>query len=790
MQSPDKNNLLTSRTGRFFWKVTAYPKSIMIICFLSICSMAFFLPSLKKDTSSESFMSPDHPSVLYRKKTKEIFGLADPVVLAVVNETPNGIFNPHSLYLVKWLTDRIAALPGVDPERITSLTTENDIRGVEDGMLVEPFLEKFVTSQEEADKVREAVMDFPLYVGTLVSENGNATLIVAELIDESLGADVYDEMLKLAEKAPVENEQIHVAGEAAVVEFLGKYIDKDMQVLNPIIGVIVTIILFFTYRTLCGLLLPHIVLVGSVAIGLGSMAAFGIPFYIITASLPIILISISVADGIHILGEYYENLSRNPLAEKRDLIITTMQKMWRPVVITSLSDMAGFMGLSFASFMPPMKAFGIFASIGVFAALLISIFAVPAGLMVLRKKESRAFKSGNGNDKLTGKTIDSFGTVMGKFGKYTHNKPAWILPITGAIIIVGIIGALKLEVNEDRIENFNHSEPIYKADTIINRLFYGTNYLDIVIETSEPEALFEPARLKKIEALQHYMETLPHVKGTTSIVDYLKQMNKAVNEDRTEEYKLPDSNNLVAQYFLLYSMSGDPTDFEEEIDYEYRLANVRVIMDTGLYTDIKIVIESAQRYINKEFNSPNFTATLAGRQTVNYNWFNQIWKSHFRGVAIAFFLIWIMTSLSFKSINAGLMAMLPVSMAVLLIYSVMGFTGITLGVGTSMFAAIAIGLGVDFAVHVIDRLIVVVRDEGKTLEVAFEKLFPSTGRALFFSFLAVFCGFGVLTLSQAIPIIKFGVLVLVAVIVSFLTSFTVLPALVMVIRPNFLIKKG
>ncbi len=776
--------MLTTKAYRFFWKVTAYPKTILIISLLSILGTAVFLPKITKDTSSESFMPDDHPAVVYREKVKDIFGLADPVVVAIVNEGPAGIFNPHSLHLVNRLTNQIVDIAGVDPERITSLATENNIVGTTDGMLVEPFYEEPITTQNEAGKVRDAVMNFPLYVGSLVSESGNATLIIAELIDESAGAKVYAALLELAKNTSVKGEKIYVAGEAAVVEYLGKYIDTDTQRLNPIIAIIVAIILFFSYQTLAGLALPHLVLLGAVAIGLGSMSAMGVPFYIITGFLPVLLIAISVTDGIHIMGEFYEEAAKRPDVDKRELVVTTMARMWRPVTIASLSDIAGFMGISFASFMPPMKAFGLYASIGVLAALLISLFAIPAGLMLFKLKPSKAFK--HNAPKNRSKSVDKFGLVMGKLGKVASNKPGWALAVTGCVIAAGVAGAIKLQINDARIDNFRDSEAIHKADTAINKLFDGANYLDIVIETTEPEGIFDTGHLKRIEALQTFMKTLPHVKGATSIVDYLKQMNKAVNEDKPEAYRLPDNSDIAAQYFLLYSMNSDSTDFENVIDYDHRLANVRVAMDSGYYSDAKIVIETAQKYIDEQFNAPGIIATLAGRQNVNYHWIKQVGKSHFRGVIIAFMSIWIMVSISFRSVVAGLMAMLPVSMAVLLIYAVMGFAGIHLGVGTSMFAAIAIGLGVDFAVHVIDRLIVVVREEGNTLDNAFEMLFPSTGRALLFSFSAVFFGFGILALSQTLPITRFGILVVVAVVVSFMSSVTVLPALVKVAQPRFL----
>lgn len=193
---------------------------------------AYFIPTITRDTRAEAFISADHPALVYRDKVKEVFGLADPVVIAVVNNGPNGVFNPKTLELISWLTDEVSKLPGVDPERITSLATEKDIFGTEYGMLVEPFFEYPPETQAECDTIRENVMDFPLYVGSLVASDGTMTLVVAELLKAESGAKNYQEFLKLVERAPVnDGEELHVAGEGAVSEYLGAYIDRTRAAL-------------------------------------------------------------------------------------------------------------------------------------------------------------------------------------------------------------------------------------------------------------------------------------------------------------------------------------------------------------------------------------------------------------------------------------------------------------------------------------------------------------------------------------------------------------------------------
>jgi len=782
-----------SGAGRFFRAITTYPKTILIAGIMLIIGTGVFIPQLNKDTRSDAFMPLDHPALVYRDKVKDIFGLKDPMVIAVVNDGKTGVFNPRTLELVDWLTKRVEAMNNIDPERVTSLATENDIIGTNDGMLVEKFFEIPPATQQQADRVRDAVMDFPLYLGSLVSREGNATLIVAELIDQNRAQEVYAELLAIAEQAPIQQgETIHIAGEGAVSGYMGAYIDADATRLNPIAGLIITLVLFIAFRTLRGTLLPNFIVVATVASALGTMAMFDVSFFVITNALPVVLIGIAVADSIHILSQYYEEIAQSPQDSPRQIVIRTMVRIWRPVTVTTLTTMAGFLGLSLASVMPPMKYFGLFAMLGVAVAWLFSITVIPACLSMLKLKPSRAYSNLEQiqDQKKPGNRIlaetDRFGLVMKSLGRWVVSHHVLVLVIAALITTSGIAGAFKLELNEARITTFQEDEPIVKADSVINHHFDGVHYLDIVVETPQAEDMFKPDNLKRIVALQRYAETLPHVKGSTSIADYLKQMNRALNEDHKDAYQLPDDSNLIAQYFLLYSASGDPTDFEKEVDYDYRLANVRVRMDTGVYTDEKVVVEAMQAYITEHFNAAGISANLSGRVNVDYHWIKRLGESHFGSVGVALLLVWLMASFSLRSIAAGLITVIPVAISVLLIYAVMGLTGIWLGVGTSMFAAISIGLGVDFAVHTLERLQILIGKQGHSFDEAIEVLYPSTGRALFFNFAALVLGFGVLVTSEVVPLVRFGSLVAVGVSASFLASMTILPALIKALRPSFL----
>ena len=784
---------------RFFMAVLTFPKTILFFGLLIIIATAIFIPDMEKDTRSDAFMPADHPALVYRDKVKDVFGLKDPMVIAVVNDGKTGVFNPNTLELVAWLTQRIGTIDNIDPERITSLATENDIIGTQDGMVVEEFFASPPETQQQADQIREAVMDFPLYLGSLVSREGNATLIVAELIDQNQAQTVYAELLSLAEQAPTQaGESIHIAGEGAVSGYMGAYIDADAQRLNPIAALIITLVLFIAFRTWRGTLLPNFIVLATVGSAMGIMALSEVSFFVITNALPVVLIGIAVADSIHILSQYYEEIALSPHDSPQQIVLRTMVHMWRPVTVTTLTTMAGFLGLSLASIMPPMKFFGLFAMLGVGVAWLYSITVLPAALSLLKLSPSPAYDNITVSQNLVSPAtsqvtnqarLDRFSRFMISLGRWVNSHHIMILIMAASVTVMGVLGAFKLELNEARITTFQKDEAIVKADTVINKFFDGVHYLDVVIETPQVEDLFKPDNLKRIEALQNYAETLPHVKGSTSIVDYLKQMNRALNEDHPDAYQLPEHADLVAQYFLLYSASGDPTDFEEQVDYDYRLANVRLRMDSGVYSDEKVVVEAMQHYISTHFNFPDISANLSGRVNVDYHWINRLGENHFSSVAIALLLVWIMASLSLRSMAAGVITVIPVAISILLIYAVMGVTGIWLAIGTSMFAAIAIGLGVDFAVHTIERLQVLIRQQQYSFDEAMDILYPSTGRALFFNFVALVLGFGVLVTSEVVPLIHFGSLVAVGVSASFLASITILPAIIKAVRPAFLFPK-
>lgn len=772
----------TSTTGRYFQMVVEQPWTTILLSTLLFIGSTLSLPTLVMDTRSDAFINENEPALVYREKVEELFGLADPIIIAVANDSPSGIYNPSSLQLVQWLTDEVQQLTNVDPERVVSLATEANIVGTDNGMETEDFFDEAPTSPERVSWVEQAIANFPLYQGNLVARDHSTTLIVIEMLDEFEADTTYNEILALTKTAPVgPNDTVHVAGEGAIAGYLSAYIGADAQKLNPLSAVVITIILLVAFFTLRGALVPNLVVLATVGSTFGLMAAFGVPFYVITNGLTVSLIGMAVADSIHVFSQYYTEQARDPDATQATLVQRAMIAMWLPITLTTVTTAAGFFTLYLTSSMPPIQFFGIFGGLGVILAWFFSVTFLPAVLSLLKPKGSRAFSG-----PATKSSADHASRLMLRLGRTVLARPKATLAVYAAIAVLAAVGATKVTVDEIRIDNFQTDEAIYLADTAMNSAMDGVYHLDVLVETEAFEGLHRTEHLQRIDRLQRFLESQPGVGGTVSVVDYIKQMHRAVNENRETAYSIPEDSLLISQLFLLYSASADPTDFEEEIDGEYRQALVRAKINNGSYKKNTPVVEAVEAYLRDEFNTSNITGTLTGRVNVDHYWIKEIGGSHAKSVGVAFFAVMLVVITLFRSVVAGVITTLPVALAILVIYAWMGFSNVWLGVGTTMFASIAIGLCVDFTIHTVDRLRELLRDETDDVKASMLKLYPSTGRALFFNLAAIALGFGVLITSDVPPLNNFGTLVALAVVVAFLASLTLIPALVYLLRPAFI----
>lgn len=763
-----------TRTRNFFQAVTSRPAVVLTMALLVVLLTASGLSQLTKDTSVKAFIPPGHPALLADEKAAALFGLSDTMAIAIVTRDGSTVFSPEILALIDELTFLITDLPNIQFDRVSSLASESSISGDGGALYVDPYVDPFDLDEEFSADSRSRWLTMSPHQGTLVSEDESGAVIMAELVDSDLAAETYQQVLDLTSEMASDAIAIHVAGPAAVSGYLSEYIDQDASKLQPLVFLVVLGFIYLAFRRFRALPGPLVVVIGAAGGALGIMAWAGIPYYAITNALPVILVAISIADAIHILSAYYQLREQQPQSSNRELVVAAMTSMARPITLTTVTTMAGFIGIAVISIMPPIRYFAIFASLGVALAWAFSMFVLPNVMLLINPGHSAAFKSWKQN------SPSRTGALLTQVGISSPIRTNSTLGIFIVLALIAAYGTSMLRIDRSQVENFASGEPVRVADELINERFAGTAFLDVIIEADEPDAMLRSSNMEKVRKLQQFMEQQPNVTKTVSIVDYLSQLHTAIEGLPSAQAKariLPDTDSGIAELLFVYEVSGDPTDFEEEIDADYQRVLVRGVLDAHYFSATRQAVEAMERYIDEQFNEPGLTATLTGDVIISHNWMLSLQNSHFRGVFLSLLLVLTASMVVFRSTTRGLIAVVPVVFTVLVLYALMGFLGIHLEPATSMFAAIALGVGVDFAIHLVDGLHKGMIKYKGDLPAMTRQTLPPIARACFFNSAALGIGFSVLMISDLPTLIRFGGLITVASFSSYFAALLMVPAL-------------
>jgi predicted RND superfamily exporter protein len=337
--------------------------------------------------------------------------------------------------------------------------------------------------------------------------------------------------------------------------------------------------------------------------------------------------------------------------------------------------------------------------------------------------------------------------------------------------------------------------PVYAAELerysqrMVNARLGGTFTLLLLVDGGDPDALKRPDILGAMAATQRFLDGQPHVGKTLSLADFVRRMNLAMHADDPAHYRVPDSRTLIAQYLLLYSMSGEPTDFDIYVDSTYRAANIRVFLDTDSSTNFRDLVAALQGF------SPTqpwrgVRIQVGGEVADNAALSTVVARGKILNIVQIGVVILVITSMVFRSLLAGLFVLTPLILAALANFGLMGWAGIPLNIGTSVISAMAVGVGADYAIYLIYRL---KEDCARGLDElgAVRHTLTTAGQAILFVALAIAGGYGVLLLSyQFLFYMWFGILIANTMLVSCLAALTVLPSLILVLRPRFVFDVG
>jgi predicted RND superfamily exporter protein len=326
---------------------------------------------------------------------------------------------------------------------------------------------------------------------------------------------------------------------------------------------------------------------------------------------------------------------------------------------------------------------------------------------------------------------------------------------------------------------------VHKDDAVLNRTFGGTDSIVFMVKGDKPDSMKDPRVLQAMVKLQDFLATQPHVGKSQSMADLIRRMNRAMHGDNAAYDVIPDSANLISQYLLLYSSSGDPQDFDNLVDNDYRRAVVWTYLKTDSTTYAQELYDKCRVLIDKEF-PPGVKVSLGGSvpQTIASN--DSLVHTKVINIVQMAVVVFVLASLALRSAVGGVLVVVPLAAIVLMNFGLMGWFGTPLDMGTASITAMVTGIGADYEIYMLYRLREEYRRHGE-LNKALQSSMMTSGKAVLFISLAIASGYSALLISDFRFYPRLGATMMVTMLISALLSLLFLRAVVALLKPKFIV---
>jgi len=768
---------------------------VLSVCLALLAVTGYFASTTRFDNSFEAYFATDDPAYASYLQFRDDFGSDE--VAYILYEAPDRPHGPFDIEVMRKIQSLTEALESEVPfvEKVTSLTNVEYVEGVADGLEIYDLLEEFPETQEELLVIRDKVLRKPLYVGNLVSADARYASIVVEMERSSIdrledirldpdGGDALDNLYPQVSYHPIEEilarpeyEGIvfHHVGDVALNSIYNEIIGPESIWLALVTFAVIGVLLAFFFRRPVGVLGPFAVVILAMMVSFATAGVMGWNLDLMVIMLPTLIIAVGVADSVHLISEF--RALHVELGDRREAARQSLYLVGTPCLLTSLTTAAGFASMSIS----PIKSishFAVYAATGVLAAFFLSVTVLFVFLSFGRKTRK---KQANEAQILRAKGGRLFQTALTAVARFDLRYRKQILVGSVAIFIVSVLGMTRLTVDSNFLSEFDRQEPIRVATEFADDVMGGTGSFVYLFDTGESEGIKSPEVLREIERLQHQADLDGElVKKTTSVVDILKDINQSFHAEDPAYFVLPDTRELIAQYLLVYEMSGGE-EIEDFVTGDLSRTNLEVrtkLVETSLMRRVPDAL--AAHMADEPINASQVSFTGIGALWLQLQ--DYITTSQIRGFLLAFSVIAALMCFMFRSFKLGFIAMVPNLAPVILTLGVMGWFDIPLDYIRLLIASVAIGISVDDTIHHVTRFDIEFRRTG-SYERALHLSMTEVGRALFITSVVLVMGFLVFLLSRLDSLQTFGLLLAGTIVIALVADFILMPALVLTFRP-------
>lgn len=752
---------------RLYRLVVHRPKLIVSFLVLLTAFFAYHAQHIRIDSSIESLLPQGDPEKQYYDEVRQLFGSDD---VAVIGLVADNVYTPQILQKIKRLTEELRKIPEV--RSVVSLTNAKDLIAsvAEEDTLLIP---EIPTTPEGWEELKQNVAKHPIYLKNLVSPDGRATAINITFLesitdDEFVRRGVDDKIQAIIER---ENgpEQLYYTGMPHFKAYSAKAMRRDLMELLPLTLLLIMGVLFLSFRSLRGVLLPVVAVVVSLVWTLGIMVLAGSRISVGTLALPPLILVLGVAYSLHVVAEYFEQAA--PGRSVDEVVLETVRTTHIPVLIAALTTALGFLSL-LVNRIVSIQEMGLYASLGIIFAFMLSVVLVPALLALLRLPSRRQ------------------PTYSPRLDSALQRLVRGVIHHRGAVIVVGfVIAALSvwpipsIQIGSNFLSLFRESHPVRQATDTISRYLAGSIAFYVVIDGAERDIMRKWDTLRRIRDLQRYIDTLPGVDKTTSFVDACEILEKGLQaippeggsaeapQLHTTFWDNPAQLDDIMR--LAFSIPGSTSSLVNHPNYTR--ANIIVRTSLSYPSEIAALVENIQAFARKTF-PPELTVHPTGNVILNTRTTNDLLTGQIKSLSLTASVIFVILAGMFLSLRVGFLAMIPNLFPILVFFGLMGASGAVLSVSTNTIASIILGLAVDDTIHIMTRLSAQVRTTSDE-ERALLQTFSVVGKPVFYTSLVLVLGFLTLCLSVFVPIQEFGLLSAVTIVVGLAGDIVLLPAL-------------
>ena len=755
------------------WQID-HPKTVLTFLFLITLIFAGISAGLQFDFTIENLFAQNDPEVDEYFQFREDFGREDNLIYLVYEcDDP---FSRVNLQRTQNLTAHFQKIEGVDS--VLSLTNVQVLSHAD--LSAETI---FSTISEDDDSLiagKARILNTPLLLQNLISEDAQIAAVILQVSDEYNSHEERERILE--EVTDIEQTVPWMWREAGIPVLRTKYV---LYMLDDMIGFIAPIILinilvlFLLFRSLRGILLPLVAVLIADIWTMGIMTLLGFQMNIMTYIVPTLVLIVGIADSIHIIVKYQEELAYNE--DKATAVEHTIKKIGAAIFLTSFTTAVGFLSLLVTN-IAIMREFGLIVAIGVVIAFITSIMFIPSTLILLRRPKQ---------DKIIQLHRTSFRhRLLQRIVNINNTHQFPILTISVGIVLACILFATKVDNDSRLMEDLDPGNELYDDMMYMEDHMGSVLPLEAIVEVRRGDeiaesAMFNPKVMAQVEKLQSFMGTIPEIGKSVSYADYFREMNRSWHDGDSAYYVLPDTRAEIEQILI---SAGEPDSiFAGLIDtsFENYFSRARI---SARIQDIdseraREITDEIQIWAGENLGD-SLSVTLTGTTLMALKTNQYLVRNLVYSFMIAFVVIFISMLILFRSTKLALVSMIPNIIPLLLIAGVMGLFHIKLRPTTAMTFAVAFGIAVDDTIHFLARFRQELFASHGKYRLANEKTLFTTGKAIISTSMILISGFLVLVTSNFSPSRDFGLLSAITLLGALLGDLFFLPAVITFVRPR------